>query len=585
MTARSPAGSLAASSVGQSVLLQGWVARRRDFGELVFVTLRDRSGLVQALFDGQRVGRAVIEEVKNLRLEDVVEITGPVERRAPGQENPDMATGAIEVRAETLKVLSRSEVPPIPIEDRVETSEELRLKYRYLDLRRPAMTANFILRDEITFRARRLLHEKGFLEVETPILTKSTPEGARDFLVPSRLHHGEFYALPQSPQLFKQILMVSGFEKYFQIARCFRDEALRADRQLEFTQIDIEMSFPSEEDVFALVEALLAEIFSVAKIPCSPPFPRLTFDEAIDRFGIDRPDLRFGLELVDLSAAVAGCSFSVLERGLEPGSWVRGFAVPGGATVSRKTLDEWTELARSAGAGGLLWLKRAGGETTGPAKKSIPESSLEKIRQALKLEEGGLALIVADRKKAAAAALSSLRVAAARERGLIKDSDYAFCWVTGFPLLEWDETENRWFAMHHPFTSPREEDLALLESDPGRVRARAYDVVLNGLELGGGSIRNHRPDVQSRLFRQLGIGEEEARVKFGFLLDALRYGAPPHGGIALGLDRICMIAAGVSSIRDVIAFPKTTSGLCLMTGSPSPVEESQLTELGLTRRE
>ncbi len=583
MTARAGAGTLRASDEGRSVFLQGWVARRRDFGGLIFVTLRDRSGLVQVLLDPERTERAVVEEAGGLRSEDVIQVEGTVARRARGQENPDMPTGEIEIVARSLAILSRADVPPFAIEDRVSASEDLRLKYRYLDLRRPAMTRNFLLRDEITHRTRRVLHERGFLEIETPILTKSTPEGARDFLVPSRLHPGEFYALPQSPQLFKQILMVSGFEKYYQVARCFRDEDLRADRQLEFTQIDIEMSFPAEETVFRLIEDLFADIFPAAGIPCSPPFPRLTYDEAIARFGIDRPDLRFGLELVDLAPAAAGSGFALFERALSPAHWIRGFAVPGAGDASRKKLDEWTELARTHGASGLVWLKRSAGETASPAKKSLAPGSLEAIADALGLREGDLGIVVADRRKAAADALANLRVAVAKDRGLIEEEKFAFCWVTDFPLVEWGEAESRWFAMHHPFTSPREEDLEFLEADPGRVRARAYDVVLNGMELGGGSIRIHRTDVQSRMFRLLGIGEEEARAKFGFLLDALRFGAPPHGGIALGLDRICMIAARASSIRDVIAFPKTTSGLCLMTGSPSPVEDSQLGELGLSR--
>jgi aspartyl-tRNA synthetase len=584
MTDRTPAGSLGVPDIGRPVLLQGWVARRRDFGELIFVTLRDRSGLVQVLFDGGRMEKALVEEAKSLRSEDVVEIEGTVERRAPEQENREMATGEIEVIAARLSVLNRSDVTPFPVEDRVNASEDLRLKYRYLDLRRPAMTRNFILRDEMTHRARRILHERGFLEVETPILTKSTPEGARDFLVPSRIHPGNFYALPQSPQLFKQLLMVAGFEKYYQIARCFRDEDLRADRQPEFTQIDIEMSFPTEEAVFGLVEALFPPMFEAAGVVCRAPFPRLTYDEAMGRFGIDRPDLRFGMELVDLFDAAADSGFSAFERARADGGWIRGIRVPGGAQSPRKKLDEWTELARTHGASGLVWIKRAGGEVTSPAKKSLSAASLSRLVEDLGLEEGDLGLVVADRRPRAAAALSALRLSAGKDGGLIDDSKFAFCWVTDFPLVEWGEAEQRWFAMHHPFTSPREQDLELLESRPEEVRARAYDVVLNGTELGGGSIRIHRPEIQSRMFRLLGIGDEEARAKFGFLLDAFRYGAPPHGGIALGLDRICMTAAGAGSIRDVIAFPKTTSGTCLMTESPSGIDDRQLSDLGLSRK-
>jgi aspartyl-tRNA synthetase len=580
---RAEAGRLTAGAEGQGVLLQGWIAHRRDFGELVFVTVRDRTGVVQVLF-GEGSDRALVEEAQTLRAEDVVEIEGTVARRATGQENRAMPTGEIEVVATRLTILTRADVPPFAIEDRVNASEDLRLKYRYLDLRRPAMTKNLVLRDEMTYRARQVLHERGFLEVETPILTKSTPEGARDFLVPARNRPGEFYALPQSPQLFKQLLMVAGFDKYYQIARCFRDEDLRADRQPEFTQIDIEMSFPSEETVITLVEALLPRMFEAAGIPCAPPFPRLTYDDAIERFGIDRPDLRFGMELVDLAAASAGSGFAPFERAIAERGWVRGIAVAGGADAPRKRLDEWTEIAKTFGAAGLVWFKKTAGEIVSPAKKSMRLEALDRVVAALGLSNGDLGLVVAGPKKKTADALANLRVAAGRERGLVDDAQYAFCWITDFPLVEWDERQSRWFATHHPFTSPREEDLAFLESDPGRVRARAYDVVLNGTELGGGSIRIHRADVQSRVFRLLGIGEEEARAKFGFLLDAFRFGAPPHGGIAFGLDRICMFGAGAASIRDVIAFPKTTSGACLMTESPSVVDPAQLSELGLTRR-
>ncbi len=579
---RSGAGSISPETIGSDVRLQGWVARRRDFGELIFVTLRDRSGIIQVVFD-ERSDRALVEEAKTLRSEDVIEVEGAVSRRAEGQENREMATGEVEVVARALRVLTRSDVPPFPIEDRVSASEDLRLKYRYLDLRRPVMAKNFILRDEIAYRARKTLHEAGFLEIETPILTKSTPEGARDFLVPSRLHRGQFYALPQSPQLFKQLLMVAGFEKYFQIARCFRDEDLRADRQPEFTQIDIEMSFPTEESVFSLVESLLPPMFAAAGKPCETPFPRLTYGEAIDRFGVDRPDLRFGLELVDIAAAARSSGFAVFDRAAEAGDWVRGFTVPGASDATRKSLDAWTELAKTHGASGLVWFKRSGGEVTGPAKKFLTGAALERLTAALLPGDGDLALVVADRRKKAADALAAVRVAVAKERGLIDESKFSFCWVTDFPLLEWDEGDGRWFAMHHPFTSPREEDIGLLESDPGRVRARAYDVVLNGTELGGGSIRIHRSDVQSRMFRLLGISDDEAKSRFGFLLDAFRFGAPPHGGIAFGLDRICMLASGASSIRDVIAFPKTTSGMCLMTESPSSVDDRQLAELGIAR--
>ncbi|MDQ5858552.1 MAG: aspartate--tRNA ligase, partial [Acidobacteriota bacterium] len=515
------------------------------------------------------------------RTEDVVEIEGEVAPRGAAQVNREIPTGEIEVVASRIEFLARAETPPFLPEDRTNATEELRLQYRYIDLRRPAMLRNFELRDEIAFRVRRTLHERSFLEVETPMLTKSTPEGARDYLVPSRVHPGSFYALPQSPQLFKQILMVSGFERYFQLARCFRDEDLRADRQPEFTQIDLEMSFVSEDDVFAVVEAVLIEAFGVAGIQASSPFPRLTYAEAMERYGTDRPDLRYELPLTDLSEAAKGEKFVPFEKALEAGGVVRGLRVPGGTSVSRKKLDEWTELARTHGASGLVWAKRTAGETSSPAKKALGEAGLERILSAAGIAHGDLLLAVADRAPAASASLAALRAAAARETGALDASKHGFCWVTDFPLFGRDEKTGTWFPMNHPFTSPREEDLPLLESEPGRVRARAYDVVMDGEELGSGSIRIHRADVQERVFRALGISEAEGRERFGFLLDALRYGAPPHGGIGLGLDRICMIAAGAASLRDVIAFPKTTSGTCLMTGSPSTVADSQLRELAI----
>lgn len=589
VTRRQPAGELRAADAGRSVRLQGWIGRRRDLGELIFLTVRDRSGTVQVLFDTSRCPADAVEAAAGARAEDVVEIDGEVVVRAPGQQNTDQLTGGIEIVAAGLRFLARADTPPFEVSDRTNATEELRLEYRYLDLRRPSMLRNFVLRDEIVFRVRSLLHAEGFLEVETPMLTRSTPEGARDFLVPSRAHRGQWYALPQSPQIFKQILMVAGFEKYFQIARCFRDEDLRADRQPEFTQVDIEMSFPTEEDVYAVVEPLLASAFDAAGIACPTPFPRLSYADSMERYGTDRPDLRFDLPLIRLDGVVAGSGFVPFEKALgAPGAAagaskgsVRGLRVPGGAAFSRKKLDELAEDAKRYGAAGLLWIKRADGEITSPAKKSLPPAMLEAIVAAAGLGDGDLLLVVADREKVASAALGALRLKAGRDLGLVDDSAYRFCWVTDFPLLEYDDEAARWFATHHPFTSPRDEDLERLESDPGSVRARAYDVVLNGTELGGGSIRIHRADVQQRVFQALGIGEKEARDKFGFLLDALRFGAPPHGGIALGVDRICMLAAGASSIRDVIAFPKTTSGFDLMSKAPSSVGEEQLRELGI----
>jgi aspartyl-tRNA synthetase len=579
--ARQSAGLLTAADAGRKVLLRGWVGRRRDLGELIFLNVRDRTGMVQVLFERARSGDEAVVRASEARAEDVVEVEGEVALRGREQVNPDVPTGEIEVIAKRIEFLARAETPPFLPEDRTNATEELRLQYRYIDLRRPVMLSNFVLRDEIAFRVRRTLHERGFLEVETPMLTKSTPEGARDYLVPSRVHRGKFYALPQSPQLFKQILMVSGFERYFQIARCFRDEDLRADRQPEFTQIDLEMSFAAEDDVFGVVEAVLAAAFGAAGIDAPMPFPRLTYAEAMEQYGTDRPDLRYGMRLLDLGAAVAGSGFALFDKALAQGGAVRGIRVPGGAALSRKKLDEWTEVARSHGASGLVWAKRSGGETNSPAKKGLGDSGLERMLSAAEIAEGDLLLAVADREPLVFAALAALRGAAARETGAVELSRHAFCWVTEFPLFGRDEKTGAWFPMNHPFTSPREEDLALLESDPARVRARAYDVVMDGEELGSGSIRIHRADVQEQVFRALGISEAEGRERFGFLLDALKFGAPPHGGIALGLDRICMIAAGASSLRDVIAFPKTTSGSDLMTGSPSAVAPGQLDELGI----
>ena len=576
---RRGAGTITIADVGSRVRLQAWVQRRRDLGGLLFLDLRDRSGVVQVV-----VRAEAAEALAPVRSEWVVEVEGEVLRREPGQVNRELATGEVEVAAGRAVVLSRSEPPPFALDGKSDSSEETRLRYRFLDLRRPELQKNFVLRARVTHEIRNYFHEHGFLDVETPILTKSTPEGARDYLVPSRVHHGSFYALPQSPQLFKQLLMVAGFERYIQIARCFRDEDLRADRQPEFTQVDVEMSFPTEEDVYELIEGLFARVFPLAGIEPPARFQRLTYAEAMARYGSDKPDLRFGLPIADLSERLGGSGFRGFKETVAGGGVVRGFAVPGAAgaaDASRKEVDGWAEIARRNGAAGVLTLRRKGGETIFQVKGALTESELQGAAEALGLEEGGLALIVAAPAGVAAAALGTLRLELARTYKLIPEGAHAFLWVTDFPLLEWDEGAGRWFAMHHPFTSPDPRDLDRLESDPGAVRARAYDVVMDGVELGGGSIRIHDTALQSRMFERLGIGPEEAASRFGFFLDALEYGTPPHGGIALGLDRMVMLLAGAPSLRDVIAFPKTASATDLMTDAPSGVDEKQLRELGI----
>ena len=578
---RQPVGELSPEDIGRKVLLKAWVHRRRDLGGLVFLDLRDRSGLAQVVVypEEQPEAHRVLSPV---RSEWVLEVEGEVVARE--QPNPKLPTGAVEVKVERAEVLSKSATPPIGVEEPGEVSEENRLRYRYLDLRRPELFKNFKLRSDVSLEIRRYFAEQGFLDLETPILTRSTPEGARDYLVPSRVHDGRFYALPQSPQLFKQILMASGFERYLQICRCFRDEDLRLDRQPEFTQVDLELSFTDEEEVMALIEGLFACIFPLAGIDVEAPFQRLTYADAMARYGSDRPDLRYDLEIKDLTAILGESGFRGFQAAASSGGVIRGFTVPGAAAASRKMVDGWNKLAQRYGALGALTLRHRDGALQFQVKGTLTESEMTAAAEALGLEADGLALIIAGDADTTARSLGALRQELAKHYDLIPENSHAFLWVTEFPLVEWDADGERWLALHHPFTSPDPRDLDKMESDPGAVRSRAYDVVLNGFELGGGSIRIHREDLQKQVFDLLGIGEEEARERFGFFLDALRYGAPPHGGIALGLDRMIMLMADAPSLRDVILFPKTTSATCLMTEAPSPVEDEQLRELGIALR-
>lgn len=566
-------GELNEHHVGQRVQLCGWVRRRRDLGGVIFVDLRDREGIAQVVFRD-----ALRSQAESLAPEDVIRVVGTVVLRE--NPNPNLPTGLVEVNAEELEILNRSATPPFVVEDRVKASEELRLRHRVLDLRRPEMMRNLLLRHRVTFEIRRYFHEMGFIEVETPILTRSTPEGARDFLVPSRLSPGKFYALPQSPQLFKQLLQVAGVGRYMQIARCFRDEDLRADRQPEFTQVDVEASFVTEEDIFALIEGLFYRIFPLAGVQPSVPFPRIPYQEAMERFGSDRPDLRFAMELVELREIAASCPLAPLKQAAATGR-VKGLVVPGGARLSRREIDELVQIAKSCGLGGLVWIKNSPQGLASSAKSVLQDQGMLPFLKASGAGEGDLLLIAGGEERKVLALLGQLRLICAQKMDLIPKGVFAFCWVTDFPLLEWDEETQRFYACHHPFTSPKPADLSLLETSPEKVRARAYDVVLNGIELGGGSIRIHDPNLQKRVFAALGITEQQAQQKFGFLLEAFRYGAPPHGGIALGLDRLVMVMAGRDSIRDVIAFPKTTAGNCLLTDAPNLVDSEQLRELHL----
>lgn len=600
-------GELTTQNVGQDVVLFGWVHRRRDHGGLIFIDLRDRSGIVQVV-SSPEIDRAAFEVIETLKSEYVVRIDGTVRKRPPGSENPSLKTGEIEVVAKGSSVLNPSKTPPFSVCEDDEVDEETRLRYRYLDLRRPSMRDLMVLRHRVCKAIRDYFDQNGFLEIETPMLTRSTPEGARDFLVPSRLTPGRFYALPQSPQLFKQILMVAGFDRYFQIVRCFRDEDLRADRQPEFTQIDVEMSFVDAEDVMSMTEGMLSYVFKQAMgVKLQIPFPRLTWDEAMKRFGTDKPDTRFGMEIVDVSDVFRGTGLAVFAKALEKNGIVAGITVKAAVSASRKELDAMTRKAISYGLGGLAWIVREDGGIRSPIAKHLSEKEVDGVIQRCHLDPGDVLLLAAGDEKRVLTALGALRLDIRRgefgrfggieddiggyDSNLLRDLEstsdtdgkkWNFVWVTEFPLLKYSDEEKRWVSMHHPFTSPVEGDLDLLDTNPGAVRARAYDLVLNGVELGGGSIRIHLRSVQERVFRALGLSMEECREKFGFLLDAFEFGTPPHGGIALGLDRLLMLMSGSSSIRDVIAFPKTSSGSCLMTGAPGTVSDEQLRDLGLS---
>ncbi|MFC7364752.1 MULTISPECIES: aspartate--tRNA ligase [Bhargavaea] len=578
-------GEVTETQIGQKVVLKGWVQRRRDLGGLIFVDLRDRTGIVQVVFNPDFSGEAM-QAGDRLRNEFVVEVRGTVIGRQENQVNPNLKTGMIEVQAEEIDIINEAKNPPFVIDDAANVGEETRLKYRYLDLRRPEMYRTFKMRSDIMKTVRNFLDDNGFMEVETPYLTKSTPEGARDYLVPSRVHDGEFYALPQSPQLFKQLLMVSGFDKYYQIVRCFRDEDLRADRQPEFTQIDMEMSFVEMEDVIELNEALIQKVLKDVKGADVPvPFQRMTYDEAMSRYGSDKPDVRFGLELQDVSEVVSDSAFKVFAGAVSSGGQVKAINVKGAAgDYSRKDIDALGEFAGRYGAKGLAWMKVEDDGLKGPIAKFFEGETAEQLKSALEAESGDLLLFVADKKQVVADALGALRLKLGKERGLIDESRYAFLWVTDWPLFEYDEGDGRFYAAHHPFTMPVREDIEKLGTEPQKVRAMAYDMVLNGFELGGGSLRIYERDIQEKMFTALGFSEEEAKAQFGFLLDAFDYGTPPHGGIAFGLDRLAMLLSGASSLRDVIAFPKTASASDLMVEAPSGVSDAQLEELGIKLR-
>jgi aspartyl-tRNA synthetase len=573
---------LGSANVGEEVILMGWVLRRRDHGGVIFIDLRDRRGITQVVFNPER-NSEVHDKAHVLRSEWVIAIRGRVTPRPEGMVNPKLKTGAIEILVDELRILNKSKTPPFPLDEEVEVSDQLRLTYRYIDLRRPQMAEALVLRHKACQAIRACLNEQEFLEIETPVLTRSTPEGARDYLVPSRVNPGRFYALPQSPQLFKQLLMVAGMDRYYQIVRCFRDEDLRADRQPEFTQIDMELSFITEEDMYAIAEDMMGKLFKTTRgIDLVTPFPRMTYNEAMARFGNDKPDIRFGFELTDLTEQVRTCGFQVFRAIADKGGMIKSINAKGCGEFSRKDLDDLTGYVGNFGAKGLAWVKvKEGGEWQSPIAKFFTDEERAEMAATLDAAPGDLLFFVADTPQVVHAALAELRLELARRLGLLKKDEFSFLWVTEFPLLEYDHNEKRHTAVHHPFTAPMEEDLQYLDSDPGRIRSRAYDLTLNGTEIGGGSIRIHQTELQEKIFGIMGISAEEANDKFSFLLKALELGAPPHGGMAFGLDRLMMIVTGRDSIRDVIAFPKTQKASCPMTDAPAPVARKQLTELGL----